>query len=216
MTRKHGMKKQEAMNPWRRAFLRVGLACCALPLTGCGDGSRFHNLDIGGADYGRDFALLDPDGNTRRLSEFRGKVVMVFFGFVQCPDVCPTALQRAAAVRRLLGADGERFQIIFITLDPERDLPEVLREYSAAFDAGVLALYGTPEKIQETADAFRIYFRKVPTGFGYTIDHTATSYVYDPEGRLRLAVTHQSTAESIAADVALLLNPLSTADKETR
>jgi len=210
------MKGQETVNPWKRALL---LACfgCALLVLGCGgDGPRFNNIDISGASYGRDFELLDPDGSTRRLSEFRGKAVMVFFGFIQCPDVCPTALQRAAAVHRLLGADGERLQIIFITVDPERDSPEILREYSAAFDANVLGLYGTPEKIRETAEAFRIYYRKVPTGGGYTVDHTATSYVYDPEGRLRLAVTHQSTAESIAADVALLLQPSSTSNMETR
>jgi len=205
------------MNLWRRTLLCLGLVCCALTVTGCdGDGPRFHNTDISGASYGRDFELLDPDGNTRRLADFRGKVVMVFFGFIQCPDVCPTALQRAAAVHRLLGADSERFQIIFITVDPERDSPGILREYSSVFEANVLGLYGTPEKIRETAEAFRIYYRKIPTGGGYTVDHTATSYVYDPEGRLRLAVTHQSTAESIAADVALLLQPSSTSNRETR
>jgi len=205
------------VNSSRRTFLRASLACCALPLAGCsGDGPSFNNIDISGASYGRDFELLDPDGNTRRLADFRGKVVMLFFGFIQCPDVCPTALLRAAAVRRLLEADGERLQIIFVTLDPERDRPEILREYSAVFEAGVIGLYSTPEKIRETADAFRIYFRKVPTGGGYTIDHTATSYIYDTEGRLRLAVPHQSTAKSIADDVALLLHPSSTTNKETR
>ncbi len=205
----------EHVNAWRRAFLRAGLACCALPLIGCGDdGPRFNNIDVSGADYGRDFALLDPDGNTRRLADFRGKVVMVFFGFVQCPDVCPTALQRAAAVHRLLEADAERFQIIFVTLDPERDTPGILREYTAVFESDVIGLYESPEKIRETAEAFRIYYRKVPTGGGYTIDHTATSYIYDPEGRLRLAVTHQSSAKSIAADVMLLLHPIT--NKEAR
>ncbi|MCL2876989.1 MAG: SCO family protein [Betaproteobacteria bacterium] len=207
------------MNPWRRALLRACLASCLLPMAACGnnDKPRFHNIDISGASYGRDFELLDPDGNIRRLSDFRGKVVMLFFGFVQCPDVCPTALQRASAVRRLLEADGERLQIIFITLDPERDLPIVLREYSAAFDADVLGLYGTLKKTHETADAFRIHFRKVSVGGGYTIDHTATSYIYDPEGRLRLAVPFQGTAKSIAADVALLLHPSSTTNnKEPR
>jgi protein SCO1/2 len=198
------------MNPRRRTLLRAGFACCALPLIGCGsDGPRFRNTDVSGVDYGRDFELLDPDGNTRRLADFRGKAVLVFFGFILCPDVCPTALQRAAAVHRLLGADAERFQIIFITVDPERDTPAILREYTALFDANVLGLYGSLEKTQKTADAFRVYFRKVPTGSSYTIDHTATSFIYDPEGRLRLAVTHQSTAESIAADVALLLHPSS-------
>jgi len=208
---------KEQMNSCRRALLRAGLACCALPLVGCGgEEPRFNNINISGADYGNDFALLDPDGNVRRIADFRGKVVMVFFGFIQCPDVCPTALQRAAAVRRLLEADAERLQIIFITLDPERDTPGILREYTAVFESDVIGLYESPEKIRETADAFRIYFRKVPTGGSYTIDHTATSYIYDPEGRLRLAVTHHSTANSIAADVALLLHPSSTTNKEAR
>jgi protein SCO1/2 len=205
------------MNPCRRTLLRAGLVCCALPLLGCdSDGPRFHNTDISQVGYGRDFELLDPDGNTRRLADFRGKVVLVFFGFILCPDVCPTALQRAAAVYRLLGADADRFQIIFITVDPERDTPSILREYTGLFDANVLGLYSTPEKTQKTADDFRVYFRKVPTSGSYTVDHTATSFVYDPEGRLRLAVTHQSTAESIAADVVRLLHPSSTSNKETR
>jgi len=195
-------------------FLCACLACCALPMAGCDDKPHFQNMDISGADYGRDFELLDPYGNTRRLTDFRGKVVMLFFGFVQCPDVCPTALQRATAVRRLLGADGERVQIIFITVDPERDIPNILRAYSAAFEADVLGLYGTLEKTHETAKAFRIYFRKVPTGGGYTVDHTATSYIYDTEGRLRLAVPYQSTAKSIADDVALLLHPSSTTNNK--
>ncbi|MCL2590364.1 MAG: SCO family protein [Betaproteobacteria bacterium] len=208
----------EPMDPWRRALLRACVACCMLPMVSCGnDGPRFQNTDISGANYGSDFALLDPDGNTRRLADFRGKVVMLFFGFIQCPDVCPTSLQRAAAVRRLLGANGELLQIIFVTLDPERDSPEILREYSAAFDANVLGLYGTPEQTRETADNFRIYFRKVPVGGGYTIDHTATSYIYDPEGRLRLTVNYQSPAKAIAADVALLLHSSSTInDKEAQ
>jgi protein SCO1/2 len=211
------MKKRATMNPCRRVLLRTALACCALPLVGCGsDGPRFHNTDVSNAGYGRDFELLDPDGNTRRLADFRGKVVLVFFGFILCPDVCPTALQRAAAVHRLLGADAERFQIIFVTVDPERDTPPILREYTGLFDANVLGLYATPEKTQKTADAFRVYFRKVPTGGSYTVDHTATSFVYDPEGRLRLAVAHQSTAESIAADVALLLHPSSANNQETQ
>lgn len=210
-------KEKERIHPGRRGLLRALLAVGALSLVvGCGnDGPRFRNVDIGGADYGRDFALLDPDGNTRRLADFRGKVVMLFFGFIQCPDVCPTTLLRASEVRRLLGDDGERLQIVFITLDPERDSPEILREYAAAFGADILGLHAEPGKTRETADAFRIYYRKVPTGSGYTIDHSAISYLYDPEGRLRLAVSHQSPAEAIASDVSLLLHPSPT-NQETR
>ncbi|MDR2032837.1 MAG: SCO family protein [Azoarcus sp.] len=199
-------------------FLRVLFVLGALALPGgCGgDGPRFHNTDIGGANYGSDFALFDPDGKTRRLADFRGKAVMLFFGFIQCPDVCPSTLLRASEVRRLLGADGERLQIIFVTLDPERDAPEILREYTAAFGADVLGLYATPEKTRALADDFRIYYRKVPTGGSYTIDHSAISYLYDPEGRLRLAVGHQSPAATIAADVVLLLHAAPASDKESR
>ncbi|MDR1064146.1 MAG: SCO family protein [Azoarcus sp.] len=206
------------MNAGKRALLRVLLVLGSLSFAGgCGgDGPRFHSVDISGANYGRDFELLDPDGKVRRLADFRGKAVMVFFGFIQCPDVCPTTLGRAAEMRRLLGVDGERLQIIFITLDPGRDSPEILRAYTAAFDADILGLYTTPEKTLETARAFRIYYRKVPTGSSYTIDHSAISYLYDPKGRLRLAVSHQSPSAAVAADVAALLQPSSTTDKETR
>ncbi|MDR2092423.1 MAG: SCO family protein [Azoarcus sp.] len=208
------------MNAGKRAHLRAlsvlgPLLLALFLLGGCdGGGSRFHGTDISGANYGRDFALLDPDGKTRQLADFRGKVVMLFFGFIQCPDVCPTTLGRAAETRRLLGADGERLQIIFVTLDPTRDSPEILRAYTAAFDADILGLHTTPEKTAETAKAFRIYYRKVPTGSSYTIDHSAISYLYDPEGRLRLAVGHQTPPEAVAADVAALLRASSTTDEE--
>ncbi|MDR1425349.1 MAG: SCO family protein [Azoarcus sp.] len=202
------------MNEKRRALLRVLLALGALPVAGCDEAGKpaFRNTDIGGANYGKEFALLDSDGKTWRLADFRGKAVLLFFGFIQCPDVCPTTLARAQEVRRLLGADGERLQIIFVTVDPERDTPEILRAYTAAFsDADVLGLYSAPEKTNALANAFRIYYRKVPTGSGsdYTVDHSAISYVYDPEGRLRLAVRHEASAESIAADVTMLLKPSS-------
>ena len=202
------------MDEKRRALLRALLAFGALPVAGCGDAAKpaFRNTDIGGANYGKEFALLDPDGKTRRLADFRGKAVLLFFGFIQCPDVCPTTLARAQEVRRLLGADGERLQIVFVTVDPERDTPEILHAYTAAFDdADVLGLYTTPEKTRVLADAFRIYYRKVPTGNSgdYTVDHSAISYIYDPEGRLRLAVRHGASAESVAADVAILLKPSS-------
>jgi len=154
------------MDARRRALLRGLLALGAATFAGCDSGPSFHNTDVSGASYGKEFALLDPDGKERRLSDFRGKAVLLFFGFLQCPDVCPTTLTRAAEVKRLLGADGERLQILFVTVDPERDTPDVLREYTAAFDADVLGLYTTAEKTREVADAFRIFYRKVPTDSG--------------------------------------------------
>jgi protein SCO1/2 len=189
------------------AAVTLAAAILVPALAGCEGGApRFNSTDISGVNYGRDFALADLDGNIRRLADFRGKAVLVFFGFIRCPDVCPTALLRAAEVKRLLGGDGERFQVIFITLDPERDLPPIIREYIAMFDPDFIGLRATPEQTREVADAFRIYYRKVPTGASYTVDHSATSYLYDPQGRLRLAVAHTASAEAVAADVRALLH----------
>lgn len=195
---------QRAVRRSAHAFLAM---IAAFALNACDPASpSFSNTDITGANFGRDFSLLDPDGNTRSLSDFRGRAVMMFFGFTQCPDICPTALSRAAEVARLLGEDAGRLQVIFVSVDPERDVPEVLRAYTAAFDPSFLGLYTTVDETQEMADSFRVFYRKVPTGGSYTMDHTATSYVYDPEGRLRLAVSYQSSAESIASDLRILLN----------
>ncbi|THF60842.1 SCO family protein [Pseudothauera rhizosphaerae] len=191
---------------WRQLF---AAACAALLLGACTNEPMFTATDITGATFGQDFRLFDPDGRTRSLADFRGKAVLVFFGFTQCPDVCPTALIRAAEVKRLLGADAGRLQVVFVTLDPERDTPAVLREYTAAFGADVLGLYTTVENTARVAEEFRIFYRKVPTGDSYTMDHTATSYVYDPAGRLRLAVLHAQGAEALAADLKTLLQSFS-------
>jgi protein SCO1/2 len=127
------------------------------------------------------------------------------FGFVQCPDVCPTALARASAVMQQLGTDAGRVRLLFVTVDPERDTPELLREYMAAFDPRFVALTGNPEQIQATADTFRVHFKKVPTGGSYTVDHTALTYLFDPAGRIRVALRHEQTADDYVADVRLLL-----------
>ncbi|MEZ5703201.1 MAG: SCO family protein [Burkholderiaceae bacterium] len=185
----------------------------SLGLTACdrGDGlavstSEFKGIDITGVDYARDFSLTDFDGVQRTMADYRGKVVMLYFGFVQCPDVCPTALTRAAEVRRLLGAEAaSRVQLLFVTVDPERDTPALLREYMAAFDPSFVGLTGTLEEIQAVADAFRVVFRKVPTGSTYTMDHTALTYLFDTQGRVRVALRHQQTAAEYAADIQRLL-----------
>jgi protein SCO1 len=132
-------------------------------------------------------------------------VVMLYFGFVQCPDVCPTALTRAAAVKQRLGTDGDQLQVIFVTVDPERDTPPLLREYMAAFDPSFVALTGSAEQIQVAADGFRVYYKKVPTGSGYTMDHSSLSYLFDRQGRIRVALRHEQTADDYAADVRRLL-----------
>jgi protein SCO1/2 len=193
----------------RRAVLSgVAAGIAALLLAGCdrpGHGLASQSLDLTGADWGRDFSLLDADGRTVRLADFKGRCVLLFFGFTQCPDVCPTALARAAEVMQLLGPDAARLQVIFVTVDPERDVPAVLREYPRAFHPSFIGLHADLATTEATAKAFKVFYRKVPTGSSYTIDHTTTSYVFDPAGRLRLAVRHEQDAASVARDITRLL-----------
>ncbi len=160
---------------------------------------------MSGTDHGRDFKLQDPDGRTRTLADFQGQAVLLFFGFTQCPDVCPTALARAAQAKALLGTQGGRLQVIFVTVDPERDTPPVLKAYTGAFDASFLGLYGSLDETAELARNFKAYYKKVPTGSSYTMDHTALSYVYDPAGKLRLILKHDQSAEQVAQDLRRLL-----------
>lgn len=167
----------------------------------------YHGIDLAGAMYATDFRLTDPDGKERTLADFRGKAVLIFFGFTQCPDVCPTALARAAEIKQLLGADGERFQTLFVTVDPERDTPEVLKAYTAAFDPSFIGLSGDMQRTAEVAKDFKVYYKKVPTGASYTMDHTSLSYVYDPQGKLRLALRHEQPAQDFADDIRKLLHP---------
>lgn len=196
--------------PTRRLALR-GLAAAAATAawTGCSrrepEAVAFKAMDITGAPYGQDFRLLDSDGRTRTLADWRGRLVMVFFGFTQCPDVCPTALARAADVMQRLGPDATKLQVIFVTIDPERDSPELLRAYTQVFHPSFLGLHADLDTTAATAQAFRVYYRKVPSGSSYTMDHTAISYVYDTGGRLRLAVRHEQSAEEVAADLRRLL-----------
>lgn len=166
---------------------------------------RFNSADMTGVEYGKDFRMLDGDGRERTLDEFKGKVVMVFFGFLQCPDVCPTALSRAVAVREQLGEQADKLQMLFITVDPERDTPEALKSYVERFDPSFIGLRAGVERTAEVAKSFNVFYAKVPTGESYTMDHTATSFVFDPSGRLRLAVAHNQPPELIAADVRTLL-----------
>jgi protein SCO1/2 len=168
---------------------------------------NFTAIDITGADYGKDFALTDQNGQLRTLKDFQGKVVMVFFGYTQCPVVCPTSMVEMAEIKKLLGKDADRVQGLFITVDPERDKPEMLKEYMANFDPTFLALYTTPEKTVALAKDYKVYFKKVdgPTPTSYTIDHTAGSYVYDTTGKLRLFSRYGTKPELTVADIKQLL-----------
>ena len=178
-------------------------------LTACSESAvEFRGVNITGADYARDFSLTDHNGQRRSIKDFQGKVVIVFFGFTQCPDVCPTSMQELAQVKQELGADGDRLQGIFISVDPERDTLEMLKAYMANFDPGFLALRPTPEELPALTKNFKIYYKKVDgtTPTSYTMDHSAGSYVYDPQGRLRIYHRYGSGAEALGADVRLLLD----------
>lgn len=167
----------------------------------------FKSIDITGAEYARELELSDGDGRTRRLAEFKGRVTVVFFGYTQCPDVCPTTLADLARARQLLGADGARVQGIFVTVDPERDTAEVIKAYVGSFAPDFVGLRGTAEQTQAAAKQFKVFYSKVPgkTPTSYTIDHTAGSYVFDAAGRIRLFTRHGMGPEALAADLKLLL-----------
>jgi protein SCO1 len=194
----------------RRTFLAAAAAAYAGSLlSGCSERKpQFKAIDLTGADYARDLQLPDADGRVRSLKDFRGKVVVLFFGYTQCPDVCPTTLTEIAQAKQLLGADGARLQGVFVTLDPERDTPQVLKAYLANFDPTFVALRGTPQQTAAVAKDFKIFYQKVPgkTPGSYTLDHSAAAYVYDAQGRLRLYTRYGSGPQALASDVKLLLD----------
>ena len=187
------------------------LALASAFIAGCdrapGGGPAFKAIDVSGADFGRELALPDAAGRPRSLADFRGKVTVIFFGYAQCPDVCPTALAELAQARRALGPAGQDVQGVFVTVDPERDTPEMLKAYVASFDPSFVALRGSPEQTREAAKAFKIFYARVPgkTEGSYTVDHTAGAYVLDREARLRLFTRHGTGAEALVHDLKLLL-----------
>ncbi len=180
----------------------------ALALAACDGKPGFKNTDITGADYAKDFALTDHTGRPRSLADFKGKVVTIFFGYTQCPDVCPTTLTEMKAVLEKLGPDdAKRVQVLFVTIDPERDTQALLAGYVPAFDPSFLGLYGDLEATQFVAKNFKVFYQKVPgkTPGSYTMDHSAGSYAYDPQGRLRLFVRHGLPLDGLVGDIKLLL-----------
>jgi protein SCO1/2 len=193
----------------RRQILALGLG--SLGLVACTDKAdapaAFTGIDITGADYATGFSLTDHNGQPRTLADFKGKAVVIFFGFTQCPDVCPTSMSELAEAKRLLGPDGDRLQGLFVSVDPERDTPEVMKQYVSHFDPSFLALYAAPDQLPEVAKSFKIYYKKVvgATPTSYTMDHSAGSYVYDPQGRIRLYNRYGSGAAALAGDVKKLL-----------
>lgn len=201
-----------------RRFARIGLTlggsvALALSLAACeplglsAAKPAFHGVDITGAAYARSLALPDQNGQPRTLAEFKGKVVVVFFGYTQCPDVCPTTMVELAQVKKALGPDGDRLQGVFVSIDPERDTPAILRAYMTSFDPSFIALRGSVDQAQAAAKEFKVFFAKVDgkSGSSYTIDHTAGAYVFDTSGKVRLFERYGAGAEALTADIKALL-----------
>src|SRR5262245_35967117 len=168
----------------------------------------FRATDITGAEFGRDFSLTDHDGKRRSLADFRGKVVVVFFGFTHCPDVCPTTLAELAGAMKKLGANADKVQVLLVTVDPARDTAAVLKTYVTAFDPRFLGLHGTPEETAAVAKEFKVIYEKAGGGKdgNYTMDHSAGSYVFDEAGRIRLYVAYGGGSEVFTHDIGRLLD----------
>ena len=185
------------------------LICTVLfTLSACSDKAvPFTNTDVTGLAYGKDFSLHDHHGQLRTLADFKGKAVVVFFGFTQCPDVCPTTMLEMANVMKALGPDADKVQVLFITVDPERDTTTLLSQYVPAFDPRFLGLRGDMVETEKTAKEFKVFYQKVPgkTPGSYTVDHTAGSYVFDTQGRIRLFIRHGQGVEPIVHDLKILL-----------
>jgi protein SCO1/2 len=190
-----------------RLELIVILLLTAL-LAACGEPklpSPFHAGEVGSNFAQADFRLTDHNGKTRTLADFRGKAVVLFFGYIHCPDICPTTLADLAQTMRLLGKDAEKVQVLFVTVDPERDKPEILAQYVPSFDPSFLALSGDAQATEQAAEAFKVLYRKQPTSSGYNMDHSSSSFIIDPAGRVRLLAPYGQRAEWLADDLRLLL-----------
>lgn len=192
----------------KRVFLGLALS---LALSACDQFSAtkpaFKGVELTGAEYARNLNLTDQDGRPRSLAEFKGKVLVIFFGYTQCPDVCPTTMAELAEVKRSLGADGDKVQGIFVTVDPERDTAPLLKAYLASFDPSFIALRGSEEQTKAAAKEFKVFYAKVPgkTPESYTMDHTAASFIFDTQGRVRVFSRYGSGAQPLADDIKLLL-----------
>ena len=201
------------MSHFRRTALLAALLALALVQAGCdrlgepAAKASFRGVDITGADYAKSLSLTDQNGQPRSLADFKGKVVVVFFGYTQCPDVCPGTMAELAQIKRALGQDGDRVQGVFVSVDPERDTAEILKSYLASFDASFVALRGSAEQTKAAAKEFKVFYGKVPgkTEGSYSVDHTAGSFVFDPQGKVRLFVRYGSGPEALTADLKALL-----------
>ena len=202
------MYKRIAIKTIASYAVLVGVSGLFFSISGCSESKPpFVSIDVTGADYAKGFELTDHNGQVRHLTDFAGKIVVMFFGYTQCPDVCPTSMAELAEVKKALGANGDKLQGIFVTVDPERDTPELLKAYMANFDPTFLALATTPDKLAALAKDYKVYYKKVDgkTPTSYTMDHSAGSYVYDTKGQLRLFTRYGTGPAALAADIGLLL-----------
>ena len=185
------------------------IAFMTMILMACSPKPEFKNVDITGSTaFGKDFSLIDPDGKLRTLADFKGKAVVMFFGYTQCPDVCPTTLTEMQQVMTLLGPKSDKVQVLFVTVDPDRDTAAILKQYVPSFDSRFLGLRPADEAaLEKVTKDFKIYYKKVPGSSpgSYTMDHSAGSYAFDPEGRLRLYIKHAQGPETLAHDLKELL-----------
>ena len=196
----------------RRAIKSIAITAITVVTTGlfvaCSpEKVVFSSIDLTGADYAKDFSLTDQNGQQRSIKDYAGKVVVVFFGFTQCPDVCPTTMAELASIKKTLGADGDKLQAVFITVDPERDTPELLKAYMGNFDPTFVALRPTMAQLPDLAKSYKAYYKKVEgkTPGSYTMDHSAGSYVYDPKGQVRLYTRYGSPPEGLTGDIRQLI-----------
>jgi protein SCO1/2 len=209
MSGRYGVVRAGRRRPLSRWLAAAAMLATALTLAACAPSPpKFLASDITGSAFGQDFSLPDASGKRRSLADFRGKVVVVFFGYTHCPDVCPTTLAELAETMKRLGADASRVQVLFITVDPARDTPEVLAQYVPAFDKRFTALRGDPAELAATAKAFKVIYQKQPgtTPGSYTMDHSAGTYIYDPQGRLRLYVSYGQGPDVFTHDIKALLD----------
>ncbi|MBB3179635.1 SCO family protein [Variovorax sp. Sphag1AA] len=202
------INKRQALRWIAMAAGAAAAVGAGISLAGCTESKpTFNAVDITGADYAKDFSLTDANGRVRTMADFKGKVVVLFFGYAQCPDVCPTTMTEMAQVKQQLGIDGDKLQVVFVTVDPERDTPEVMKAYMGAFDPSFVALIPTAEQLPPLAKDFKVYYKKVDgkTPTSYSMDHSAASFIYDPQGRLRLYARYGAGIPPMLADIKALL-----------
>lgn len=185
------------------------LAALMLTLCACAPKPVFNGVDITGADYAKDFVFKDQNQQEKTLDAFHGRVVAMFFGYTQCPDVCPTTLAQLAKIKAELGPQGEALQVLFVSVDPERDTPEVLKAYLNNFDSSFVGYSPVGDALEKVTKNFKIYYKKVPTqstqSSSYTVDHSAGTYLFDPQGHIRLFMRYGMPADQLKADIQALM-----------